>query len=33
MQRAKAYTRLMFENKQIRQEIDLDKFVTRQFQQ
>jgi NitT/TauT family transport system substrate-binding protein len=32
MQRAKAYTQLMFENKQIRQAIDLDKFVTRQFQ-
>jgi NitT/TauT family transport system substrate-binding protein len=32
MERAKAYTRLMFENKQIRQVVDLDKFVTRQFQ-
>jgi NitT/TauT family transport system substrate-binding protein len=32
MERAKAYTQLMFENKQIRQMIDLDKFVTRQFQ-
>ena len=32
MQRAKAYTQLMLENKQIRQVIDLDKFVTRQFQ-
>ena len=32
MQRAKAYTQIMFENKQLRQPIDLDKFVTRQFQ-
>jgi NitT/TauT family transport system substrate-binding protein len=32
MQRAKAYTQLMFENKQLRQPVDLDKFVTRQFQ-
>jgi NitT/TauT family transport system substrate-binding protein len=32
MKRAKAYTQLMFENKQIRQVVDLDKFVTRQFQ-
>ena len=32
MQRAKAYTQLMFENKQLRQNIDLEKFVTRQFQ-
>jgi NitT/TauT family transport system substrate-binding protein len=32
MQRAKAYTQLMFENKQLRQMIDLDKFVARQFQ-
>jgi NitT/TauT family transport system substrate-binding protein len=32
MTRAKAYTQLMHENKQIRQMIDLDKFVTRQFQ-
>ncbi len=32
MQRAKAYTQLMFENKQIRQSIDLDKFVAKQFQ-
>ena len=32
MQRATAYTKLMFENKQIRQEIDLKQFVTRQFQ-
>jgi NitT/TauT family transport system substrate-binding protein len=33
MQRANAYATLMFENKQIRQEIDLSKFVTTQFQQ
>ena len=33
MQRANAYTQLMFENKQIRQEIDLKQFVTTQFQQ
>ena len=32
MERARAYTKLMFENKQIRQAIDLDQFVTRQFQ-
>jgi NitT/TauT family transport system substrate-binding protein len=32
MQRAKAYTQLMFENKQLRQNIDLDQFVTKQFQ-
>ena len=32
MDRARAYTKLMFENKQIRQAIDLDQFVTRQFQ-
>jgi NitT/TauT family transport system substrate-binding protein len=32
MERAKAYTQLMFENKQIRQMIDMDKFVTREFQ-
>jgi NitT/TauT family transport system substrate-binding protein len=32
MERAKAYTKLMYENKQIRQEINLDQFVTRQFQ-
>ena len=32
MQRANAYAKLMLENKQIRQPIDLDKFVTRQFQ-
>jgi NitT/TauT family transport system substrate-binding protein len=32
MQRATAYTKLMFENKQIRQEIDLKQFVTTQFQ-
>jgi NitT/TauT family transport system substrate-binding protein len=29
--RAKAYARLMFENKQLRQQPDIDKFVTRQF--
>ena len=33
MTRATAYTKLMFENKQIRQEIDLKQFVTTQFQQ
>jgi NitT/TauT family transport system substrate-binding protein len=32
MTRATAYTKLMFENKQIRQVIDLNQFVTRQFQ-
>jgi NitT/TauT family transport system substrate-binding protein len=32
MERAKAYTQLMFENKQIRQMIDMNKFVTREFQ-
>ncbi len=32
MQRAKAYTQLMLENKQLRNPVDLDKFVTRQFQ-
>jgi len=32
MQRAKAYTQLMYENKQLRQMIDLDKFVSTQFQ-
>jgi NitT/TauT family transport system substrate-binding protein len=32
MQRATAYTKLMHENKQIRQVIDLNQFVTRQFQ-
>ena len=32
MTRATAYTKLMFENKQIRQEIDLKQFVTTQFQ-
>jgi NitT/TauT family transport system substrate-binding protein len=32
MERAKAYTQLMFENKQIHQMIDMDKFVTREFQ-
>jgi NitT/TauT family transport system substrate-binding protein len=33
MQRANAYAKLMYENKQIRQEIDLKQFVTTQFQQ
>ena len=32
MTRAKAYTQLMYENKQLRQPIDLDKFVSKQFQ-
>jgi NitT/TauT family transport system substrate-binding protein len=32
MERATAYTKLMYENKQIRQEIDLKQFVTTQFQ-
>ena len=32
MTRAKAYAQLMLENKQLRQPIDLDKFVTTQFQ-
>jgi NitT/TauT family transport system substrate-binding protein len=32
MERAGAYTKLMFENKQIRQEIDLTQFVTTAFQ-
>jgi NitT/TauT family transport system substrate-binding protein len=32
MQRANAYAKLMFENKQIRQELDLKQFVTTQFQ-
>jgi len=32
MQRAVAYTKIMYENKQIRQEIDLKQFVTTQFQ-
>ena len=32
MERATAYTRLMFENKQLRQMVELDKFVTTQFQ-
>src|SRR5712671_4447107 len=32
MTRATAYTKLMFENKQIRQEIDLKQYVTTQFQ-
>ena len=31
MQRANAYTRLMFENKQIRQMPDLDRHITKQF--
>ena len=31
MQRARAYTRLMLENKQIRQMPDLDQRVTTQF--
>jgi len=31
IERAKAYTRLMFENKQIRQQPDVDRYVTRQF--
>src|SRR5438477_5182929 len=33
MQRANAYAKLMYENKQIRQELDLKPFVTTQFQQ
>src|SRR5882724_4528924 len=33
MERATAYTKLMYENKQLRQEIDLKQFVTTQFQQ
>jgi NitT/TauT family transport system substrate-binding protein len=33
MQRANAYAKLMYENKQLRQEIDLKQFVTTQFQQ
>ena len=32
MERAVAYTKIMYENKQIRQEIDLKQFVTTQFQ-
>jgi NitT/TauT family transport system substrate-binding protein len=32
MQRAVAYTKIMYENKQIRQELDLKQFVTTQFQ-
>ncbi len=32
MKRAKAYTQIMFENKQLRSPVDLDKFVTTQFQ-
>ena len=32
MKRAKAYTQLMYENKQLRQMIDLDKYVTTKFQ-
>ena len=31
VERAKAYSRLMFENKQIRQQPDVDKFVAKQF--
>ena len=31
VQRAKAYARLMFENKQLRQQPDVDKFVAKQF--
>ncbi len=31
VERAKAYSRLMFENKQIRQQPDVDKFVSKQF--
>ena len=31
MARANAYTRLMFENKQIRQLPDLDRHITKQF--
>jgi len=33
MQRANAYAKLMYENKQLRQEIDLKQFVATQFQQ
>src|SRR5882672_2881144 len=32
MQRANAYAKLMYENKQLRQPIDLSQYVTRQFQ-
>jgi NitT/TauT family transport system substrate-binding protein len=32
MKRAKAYTQLMYENKQLRQMINLDDYVTTQFQ-
>jgi NitT/TauT family transport system substrate-binding protein len=32
MKRAKAYTNLMYENKQLRQMINLDDYVTKQFQ-
>jgi NitT/TauT family transport system substrate-binding protein len=32
MQRAKAYAQIMYDNKQMRQPIDLDKFVAKQFQ-
>ena len=32
VQRAKAYAQLMLENKQLRQSIDMDKFVYKQFQ-
>jgi ABC-type nitrate/sulfonate/bicarbonate transport system substrate-binding protein len=31
IERAKAYARLMFENKQLRQQPDVDRYVTRQF--
>ena len=31
MQRANAYTQLMFENKQIRQMPDLNRYITKQF--
>ena len=33
LQRAQAYTRLMFENKQIRQSVDLNRHLTMQFVQ
>jgi NitT/TauT family transport system substrate-binding protein len=32
MERAKAYTKLMYENKQIRRPIDVEQFVTKRFQ-
>ena len=31
MERAKAYTRLMFENKQIRAQPDIDRHITKKF--